>query len=180
MFDPVHVLIGLNVVVGLGCAVPLAKFLEKVFDKYTRTYRYFLILIIVYFVEGISMAMGMGIPVFSVGLAFVWGIVFGMWLRTHTSVREVLKTTLFLSLYTCLPAVSFFTIPVMVGIDGRNILSVEEAIRFGIPELPPFLWPFCTILGFYVVLAVGAVLFKTVITTGEVSLLIHLGKTGEE
>lgn len=115
-------------------------------------------------------------PVFSVGLAFVWGIVFGLRLRARASANQVLKTSFLLSLYSSLPAVSFVLIPLLVSIGGRDILSAEEAIRFGIPPFLHLPWPLNTILGFYAALAIGAVIFKTVITTGEVSLLIHQGK----
>lgn len=169
------VLTFVNVAIGIGCAIPLARHISRVIQKPTSVYRCFLCVVSVYCIEGVSMVLGMGIPVLSVCLAFAWGIVFGLWLKGRETAREIVRTVFFLSLYTSLPAVSFITIPVISWVEGRNILSVEEAIRFGIPELPTMLWPVCTILGFYAVLAVGAVIFKTIITTGEVSLLIHLG-----
>jgi hypothetical protein len=166
----------INIIAGMGCTIPLARWTVQVVEKSARVFRYVVFLVGIYCIECLSMAVGMGIPVFSVGLSFVWGVVFGLWLRNRASVRQVLKASLFLSLYTCLPAVSFITIPVVSWIGGRNILSVEEAILFGIPEFPPVLRPVSTILGFYAALAIGAVVFKTVITTGEVSFILHLGE----
>jgi len=171
--ESVIVLLIVNLIAGCGCAVPVARFLVRVDRKPMRMIHCFAIVVGMYFLECVSVAVGMGIPVFSVGLAFVWGVVFSLWLRSRGSVREILKMSFVTSLYTCLPAVSVMAIPVMAWVDGKNIVSVEEAVRFGVPELPPVLWPVCTILGFYGVLAAGAVLFKTVITTGEVSLFIH-------
>lgn len=173
------VLAVINVIAGMGCPVPLAKRVGQVVEKSKSVFRYSVFLVGVYCIECLSMAVGMGIPVLSVGMAFVWGVVFGLWLRTRTSVRQALKTALSLSLYTCLPAVSFITIPVVLWIGGKNIFSVEEGILFGIPEFPFVLRPVSTILGFYAVLAIGAVVFKTVITTGEVSLILHFGE-GEQ
>lgn len=175
--DPVpYILLIVNLIIGFGFAVPLARLLKRVRGNQKRTFRYFVLLIGIYFVEGIAITVGMGMPVLSVGLAFVWGIVFGLWLREQAPARQVIKTSFFLSFYSCLPAVSFIIIPVLAAIGGRNVLSTQEAIQFGIPEFLHLPFPLSTILGFYVALVIGAVVFKTVITTGEVSLLIHLGE----
>ena len=175
--DPVEfTLVILNLVAGFGCAIPLARFLRKVNRNPGKFFLYFAILIGLYLVECIALAMGMGIPVFNVGLAFVWGIIFGLWLRNRTPTYKVLKTSFFLSLYSSLPAVSFIIVPLMVWIGGGHILSTDEAIRFGIPDFLHLPWPLNTILGFYTALVISTVVFKAIITTGEVSLLIHLGE----
>ena len=171
--DPVFIIIVLNIILGFGCAIPVARHLRKVIGQPARVFHFFAILLGIYFVECIAVATAMGMPVFSVGLAFVWGIVFGLWLRARASTREVLKTSFFLSLYSSLPAASFIVIPVAACIDGWDILSTQDGLRFGIPES---IWPIDTILVFYAALVIGAIVFKTVITTGEVSLLIHLGE----
>lgn len=134
---------------------------------------YFVLLVGIYFMEGVSLVLGMGIPVFSVGLAFILGVVLGLWLRSRTTARDCLKQSFFITLYACLPAVSFIFVPIMAGINGRNIVSAVEGIGFGIPEFLPF--PFNTILGFYAVCIIGAFILKMVITIGEVSFIILLG-----
>ena len=101
---------------------------------------------------------------------------FGLHVRTRMNTIHAIKSALFLSLYSTLPMISFIVVPVMRLINGGSVLSVEEGIQFGIPELPPLLSLFNTILGFYTALIIGTLLFKTVITVGEVSLLIHLKK----
>lgn len=164
----------MNLLAGFGCAIPVARLLGKVNRKPTRVFSYFAMLIGIYFIECVALSAGMGTQVFSVGLAFVWGIIFGLWLRHRASTREVLKTSFFFSLYSSLPAASFIVIPIGALIDGWHILRVEEGARFSIPDFIP--WPLSTILGFWTALAIGTVVFKTVITTGEVSLLIHLGE----
>jgi hypothetical protein len=176
MQSPQYVLITINLLAGFGCAVPIARLLRAVNGKKVRSLRYFVILIGIYFVESIAIAMGMGIPVFSVALAFLWGILFGLWLRTCAPARDVLKATVFLALYSSLPAASFLAVPAMVWIGGGHVLSAEEGARFGIPEFLHLPWPLNTILGFYAALVIGAVLSKTVITVGEVSVLVHLAE----
>ena len=170
---PEYILVAVNLVGGFGCAVPLAGVLRKAYGERTTFLRYFVLLIGVYFVECAAIVMGMGIPVFSMGMAFVWGIIFGLWLRGRGPAREVLKQSFFLSLYTSLPAASFAIVPVLLSFS-RPILSVAEGAKLGIPGFAP--WPLNTILGFYVVPAMCAVVFKIVVTTSEVSLLIHLGE----
>jgi hypothetical protein len=170
---PEYILIAVNLVAGFGCAVALAGVLRKAYGERTTFLRYFVLLIGVYFVECAAVAMGMGIPVFSMGMAFVWGIIFGLWLRGRGPAREVLKQSFFLSLYSSLPAASFIVIPVLLSFS-RPILSVAEGAKLGIPAFVP--WPLNTILGFYVVPVMCAVVFKIVVTTSEVSLLIHLGE----
>ena len=168
-----YILVAVNLVAGFGCAVALAGVLRKAYGERTTFLRYFVLLIGVYFVECAAVAMGMGIPVFSMGMAFVWGIIFGLWLRGRGPAREVLRQSFFLSLYTSLPAASFAIIPVLLSFS-RPIMSVAEGGKLGIPAFVP--WPLNTILGFYVVPAMCAVVFKIVVTTSEVSLLIHLGE----
>ena len=171
--SPEYILVAVNLVAGFGCAVALAGVLRKAYGERTTFLRYFVLLIGVYFVECAAVAMGMGIPVFSMGMAFVWGIIFGLWLRGRGPAREVLKQSFFLSLYTSLPAASFAIVPVLLSFS-RPIMSVAEGGKLGIPAFVP--WPLNTILGFYVVPAMCAVVFKIVVTTSEVSLLIHLGE----
>jgi len=163
------ILIVANLMVGFVSAIPIAKLLEKINNKQKRYFRYFAILIGVYFIECIAIIMGMGIPVFSIGLAIIWGIVFGFWLRKRASRNEVLKTSFFLSFYSSLPAVSFILIPVIAIISGRNIMNAEQGIQFGIPDFLPD--PFNTILGFYLAITIGALVLKTVITATLVRLV---------
>lgn len=172
------ILILINVVAGLGGAVPIARLLSAVSTEPVRGFRLFAIPLGVYFIESVAVAMGMGIPVFSVALALVWGVVFGRWLRRRASVRDALRAALWLALYSSLPAASFLSVPVMAWIGGRHILSTQEGVAFGIPEFLHLPWPLGTILGFYAALVVGALVLKVVITVGEVSLLIHLRSLG--
>lgn len=160
------VLIIMNLIVGFGVAIPIAMFLKKTNTKPANFFLQLIILISIYFAECIAVVIGMGIPVFSIALAFVWGFVFSSWLRNRALNRQVLKSSFFLSLYSSLPAASFIVVPILMWIGGWHILSAEEGARFGIPEFLYLPWPLNTILGFYAALVIGAVVLKTLITTG--------------
>jgi len=164
-----------NLVLGLGFAFPIARLLSNLIDKSNRIFRYFALLVGIYFIECIAFSAGMATQVFSIALAFIWGIVFGFWLRKRAPSRQILQTALYISLYSSLPTFSFsILIPTVWLIAGNNIISAEEGFKFGIPYFVP--WPINTVLGFCTVLLIGTVVLKAAITTGGVSVLIHLGK----
>lgn len=167
-----------NLAAGFGLAVFIAGRLGEVTGKPDRFARHFIMLVGMYFLECAALPAGMATQVFSIGLAFVWGVVFGLWMRQKAAPRLVLKMSFMVALYTCAPAASF-GILLLVGklISGSNLVSVAEGTAFGIPNFLP--WPSNTILGFSVALLAGAVALKTVITTGEVSVLIHLGEKSQ-
>lgn len=168
-------LVGLNVAAGFGCAVPLARHFHTTGERPRKVLRCYVTLIGVYFIECVALVVGMGIPVFSVGLAVVWGIIIGLWMRRNRTPKPAaFKTSLYFSLYSSLPAASFMAVPVGVWLRGWHIVSAEQGARFGIPGFLP--WPLTTILGFYGACAVGAVVLKTVVTMGEAGLLIHFGE----
>lgn len=169
------ILVAVNLAAGFGFGVPIARLLGEVTSKPGRFLRHLAALIGIYFLECAAFAAGMATQVFSIGLAFVWGVVFGLWMRQKAAPRLVLKPSFMVALYTCAPTASF-GILLLVGklISGSNLVSVAEGTAFGIPNFLP--WPLNTILGFSAALVAGTVALKTVITTGEVSLLIHLGE----
>lgn len=163
-----------NLCLGIGFAIHLSRHLKAVNPQPHSFFRYFIMFVGMYFIECVAIVVAMLLPVFSLSLAFVWGIVFGLWLRESTSVHKVLKIAFHISLYTSFPAASFILVPIIGLFAGWDVLSTEEAIRFGIPDF--LYWPLNTILGFYVALSVGIIVLKTAITTGSVSLLILLKK----
>jgi hypothetical protein len=166
----VSALIIANLFAGFGCAVPIANNLRKVTGRMEKFFRYFAMLVGIYFVECVAFTAGMCTQVLSVILGFVWGVIFGLWLRDITPAKEVLKTAFFVSLYGCLPTCSLAVLLVTIWVIGGNsLLNVEQAYKFGIPQFVP--WPFNTMLGFCAGLATGTILLKTVITTGTASIL---------
>ena len=171
-----YTLVVFNLATGFSVAIILARYIRKLDRKSSKIFSIYTLLIGVYFIECIAMSAGMGMPLFSWGLAFLWGIVFWIWLRDHVSEPEVLKTSFFLSLYSSMPAASLILIPVTAWAGGWQILSAQDGACFGIPESLHLPWPLNTLLGFYATLVIGTVVFKTVITTGGIGLLIRLGK----
>ncbi|MHC4062490.1 MAG: hypothetical protein ACYSTZ_03375 [Planctomycetota bacterium] len=169
------VLIVVNMAAGFGLAVPIAKSLCEINGSQSKVVRYIVVLVGVYFVECVAFSAGMVTQVFTVGLAFVWGAVLGIWLRGRASAREVLKLAVSWALYGSLPTVSFCVLVLLsFVIAGESILSSEAGLSFGIPGFVP--WPVNTILGFCAALGIGTLVLKTVVTAGEVGLLIRLGE----
>lgn len=162
-----------NLLAGFGFAFPMTKVFVKIAENPAKTFRYYVMLIGVYLLESVVLMMGMGIPVLNVGLAFVWGLVFGRWLRARTSRSEALRTSYWFSLFSSLPAISFILVPVFAGLGGWNILSTETGASFGIPQFLYLPWPLNTILGFYMAIIIVAVVLKAIITVGEVNLLVQ-------
>jgi hypothetical protein len=165
----------LNVILGLGCAFPLARRLGRLSSAAPRIVFLYVILVAVYFVECVAFAAGMATNIPGIALAFVWGIALGFWLRRlRQSLNVIVTTALLFSLYTSLPSLSFLSVPVMMVMGGRPIVTVEGGVQFGIPEFVP--WPASTILGFCIFVALAGTLFKTMITTGASVLVVRLGK----
>ncbi len=161
-----------NLAAGFGCAIPIANKLRKATGRMEKFFRYFAMLVGIYFVECVAFPAGMCTQVLTVALGFVWAVIFSLWLRNIAPAKEVLKTAFFVSLYGCLPTCSFAIILVTAWvISGNSLLNVEQAYKFGIPQFVP--WPFNTLLGFCAGLATGTILLKTAITTGTVSILIR-------
>jgi len=164
-----------NLAAGFGVAIPITRGLRKMTGGTKKFSLYFATLVAIYFAECVAFAAGMCTQAFSIGLGFVWGIIFGLWLRDFAPAKEVLKSAFLVSLYGCLPTCSFAVILSCAWvISGNSLLNVTQAYKFGIPQFVP--WPFNTVLGFCVGLATGTILLKTAITTGTVSLLIRRGQ----
>jgi len=166
-----YIVVTLNLVAGFSVAFPLSRIFGRLGREPPRVFRYYVIFIGIYFLECVAIVSMMLVPVLSIGLAFVWGISFGLWLRARTSPYKALKASFYLSLYSSLPVVSFIVVPVLALFAGRPILSADEGASFGIPSFVPR--PLNTILGFYAALAIGVVALKAVIITGGVRMLFH-------
>ncbi len=176
--DAAEIILALvNLCLGFGFALILSRRLITFMPQPQRFLRLFIMCVGIYFLECVAIVAAMLLPIFSVSLAFVWGIIFGLWLRESAPAHKVLKTSFLISLYTSFPAASFILVPLFGLVSGWDVLDAAEAARFGIPEF--LYWPFNTILGFYVSLSAGIFILKTVITPGIVSLIIHLKKNQE-
>jgi len=176
MLEPVNVtMVVLNLALGFGGAVLIARHMRKALDGRRRRLVLYAALIGAYFVESVAFAAGMGTNVFTIGMAFVWGVVLGMLFRKQEKEPlSILKATFAFSLYTCLPALSLLAVPCLLACCGWSVLSVEGGRNLGVPEFVP--WPLNTVLGFSLAVALSPLVFKTAITTGIVSILLHLRK----
>lgn len=124
-----------------------------------------------YVIECLAFPAGMATQVFTIGLAFFWGIVLGRWLREQLPLPSLLYSAQ-VALYTCLPTITFGVIvPIAWAMSGNSPFSAADGISFGIPEWVP--WPLTTVAGFAATLVLGTVLFKMVIIVGEVSTILH-------
>jgi len=177
MIEPGNIImLFLNLALGFGFAAPLSRRVRQVFQPPQRFSVLYAALIGVYFVESAAFAAGMATNVFTIGLSFVWGLILGFVFRERSGrTSGILKTTLLFSLYTSLPALSFLAVPCMFAFSEWSILTADGGQHFGIPGFVP--WPLNTILGFSSAVALSALIFKTVITTGIVSIFIHLAES---
>jgi hypothetical protein len=160
----------------LACGLILGAFLAVGFmrltQKHNRFFKYLALSVGLYFLECVAFAWSMGTQILSLVLSIEWGILFGLWLKGLAPRKQIIRQILFVSLYGCLPAVSFAVLLLAIWIiSGKGFLNVEQARHFGIPDFVP--WPLNTILGFCVALAAGTIILKTSITTGIVALIVR-------
>jgi hypothetical protein len=155
----------INVILGLAFGLPLAR--RLVLHKHIpwSTASSYMALVTVYFIESVGFMAGMTTSIPGIVLAFVWGLLLGRWARrSETQIKAVLKSAVFLSVYTSLPAVSLLSVPVLMRFAGWPVFSAEAGARFGVPEFIPSPWN--TIFGFCALVAMFAVSLKTIITSG--------------
>jgi hypothetical protein len=167
---PAIVLIITNVALALGFGWALAKRLAGRPESRRSAGSWLLAVLGVYVAESMAFSASMATNILGYCLAFVWGILFAR--------RLLAREMLLLSLYTCLPAVSFLSVLVLLVIGGWPLLSVEDGRRFGIPAFVP--WPFCTLLGFVLTVSTSAAVFKTAITTITAANLRRKGTATED
>ncbi len=157
-----------NAVFVIAITLPLAKLLSHSGPNSKSVIPWVLALLGVYMAECVAFSASMGTNALGLCLAAVWGFGFGRKLRTRPH-AEAIKASLWVSLYTSLPAISFASILGLLALQGWAVLTVEGGRRFGIPSFVP--WPMCTLLGFFLTVVISAVLLKTAITTGIVTIL---------
>ena len=160
-----------NLIGGIMLGIILAVGFTRLTKKPDHLIRYLALSLGLYFLECVAFAWGMGTQILSLVLSIEWGILFGLWLKGIAPQKQIIRQMLFVSLYGCLPTVSFAAILLIIWIiSGNGLFSVEQAYKFGIPDFVP--WPFNTMLGFCVALAAGTIILKTTITTGIIALIV--------
>ena len=168
-----------NILAGAGLAFPLTKNLQQIKGQRQKPFRYFLVFIGIYFAECAAFAMGMCTQIFTVSLSFVWGLIFGLWLRIpinrDSQPDRITRLAILVAVYGSLPTASFcILITIFKVIEGGNILSAAEGIAFGIPDFLP--WPFNSILGFSAALLAGTLILKIVVTSVTVRYITRHSK----
>ena len=167
-----------NLIGGIVSGVFIAIGFRRLTQKQNLFFKYLMLSLGLYLFECIAFAWGMCTQIFSIILSIEWGILFGLWLKGIAPQKQIIRQMLFVSLYGCMPAISFAALLLVIWIiSGNGLLNAEQAYKFGIPDFVP--WPLNTILGFCVALAAGTIILKTFITTGIVALIVRdKGKTG--
>ncbi|MGA2070250.1 MAG: hypothetical protein ABSG97_02780 [Sedimentisphaerales bacterium] len=161
-----------NLIGGLVLGGFLAIGFSRLTQKQNRFFKYLVLSLGLYFLECVAFTWSMGTQILSIILSIEWGILFGLWLKGLAPQKLIIRQMFFVSLYGCLPAVSFAAILLIVWvISGNGLLNIEQAYNFGIPDFVP--WPLNTILGFCAALAAGTIILKTFITTGIVALIVR-------
>jgi hypothetical protein len=169
----IGVLASINLLLGFGLGIPVARGLRLVDGRSVQLLPYFIVAVGVYFLECVAFTAGMTTQIFSLGLALVWGLALGLRLPRRTSSRKGMKIALSLAAYSSLPAISFCAmLPVAFSLGQQDVLSVEDGLRFGLPHFLPR--PLNTVLGFCAALAASTLLAKMVLTTGGASLFLYL------
>jgi hypothetical protein len=159
-----------NLAGGSVFAVFLARGFGRLTGNKNRFLRYVAMMLGLYFLECVAFTWGMCTQVFTIGLSFVWAVLFGLWLKGLAPAGKIVRQMLFVSLYGCLPTVSFAAVLFIVWvIAGNGLMNVEQAYQFGIPDFVP--WPLNTMLGFCIALAAGTIILKTAFTTGIAGLI---------
>jgi hypothetical protein len=161
-----------NLVGGVILGIILAVGFARLTKKPEHFVRYLALSAGLFFLECIAFAWGMATQIFSITLSIEWGILFGLWLKGLAPQKKIIRQMVYVSLYGCLPTVSFAAILLIIwAISGNGFLNVEKARDFGIPDFVP--WPFNTVLGFCFALVAGTIILKTFITTGIVGLIVR-------
>jgi hypothetical protein len=156
-----------NLVLGFGFAIPLTRRFVRLKHFRWEATRSYWILVLLYFAESVGFMAGMASNVPGIALAFVWGVLLGRWIRRSGCERNpALRSAALLALYGSLPAVSLLSVPLVMALGGWSVFSEAFGARFGVPTIFP--WPFNTILGFCIAVAMVAAVFKVIVTAGVV------------
>jgi hypothetical protein len=166
-------LAAVNLGAGFGLAVPLGRRECALTGRLGRQRRCVVVLLAVYFAECVAFAAGMATQVFTLGLAPVWGIVFGLRLRGVQPTSAALRQVFLVGLYGSIPSASFGVLILLSKwLAGADVTSTAAGLAFGIPTFVP--WPLNTILGFSAALAIGTVVLKTTLTVAVAGFVLRM------
>lgn len=159
-----------NAILLVGFGWPLAKALSHNLPGPWGSRAWMAALTAIYLLECVAFSASMGTNILSLLLAVLWGLV--LWRKVRVPrLQSAKRLVVGFSLYTCLPALSFLSLLGLLAWGGWSLLAADDGRRFGVPGFVP--WPVCSLLGFFLTVSGSAVLLKTGITTGMVSLLLR-------
>jgi hypothetical protein len=165
--DILTVLLIINAIFLISFGWPLARYLSRNLPD-SSSAAWMFALSGVYVAECVAFSASMATNILGVCLAIVWGLVLRSKVRA-SPIRQAIRLSLRLSIFTCLPAVSFLSLLGPLAWEGWSLLAAEDGRRFGIPSFVP--WPVCSLLGFFLTVSLSAVVLKIGVTTGIVVML---------
>lgn len=158
-------LVVVNAILLAGYGWSLARHLSRRFPGPRSPGSWMAILVGIYLAECVAFSASMATNILGLALAVVWGLVFRHGFRFLPR-RDTIRSSLALSAFTCLPALSFLSVLAPLAWGGWSLVSADDGYRFGIPAFVP--WPFCSLLGFFLAVTLSALVLKTAITTAVV------------
>jgi hypothetical protein len=155
-------LMAVNACLAVGFGWPLSRQLAQAANRPRGVASWRVILLGLYVLEGVAFSASMATNVLGLLLAAVWGLLL-RWLFGNNSRDTLWRLGLKVGLYSSLPAVSFLSIlPVLA--TRWSLISSQAGRQFGIPSFVP--WPVSTLLGFFLTVALSAMILKTALTAG--------------
>ena len=122
------VLIGINLFLGILFSFIISKRILGYFKWGNKKFILIIVLLLLYLFEGITIAGGMLTPFFTFGLAIIIGIVFGYIIKKK-ELHKIVKSTLLLSFFLCIPAITMITVPIVCFFSEWNINSSIDGYR---------------------------------------------------
>lgn len=166
------IILSLNLILGFSVAFFLSGYFAHINGLSAKRWQIYLVLLGVYLVESFAFSAGMATNFFSIILSIFWGLMIRSRVSKLSAIPpETIKATLFFSIYTSLPALSFISLPLIMVFPGWSVFSATSGMKFGIPGFLP--WPMNTIFGFCFIVGFSALFLKTGITTGIVALKLR-------
>ena len=165
------VLIGINLILGIIFSFIISQRILRYFKWENKKFTLIIVLLLLYLIEGITIAAGMLTPFFTFGLAIIIGIVFGYIIKKK-ELHKIVKSTLLLSFFLCIPAITLIMIPIVCFFSEWNIINSIDGYRFGIPEFIPY--PLNTILGFYLSIITLFITINLLLINGIVNFIKNI------
>ena len=168
------ILVVSNSALGIVFGALIAVWLGRMVKKTGGSIHLFCLSVLIYLIECIAVTVSRGTPFLSIGLAIVWGVIWGMWARGRVAPGDLPKAAFAATLYSCIPVMTLEFVLIISWIGGWDVLNPEHGARFAIPVFFSLPWPLNTILGFYIIMIIVSLLLKFIVTVGEVFVVYYV------